>query len=158
MRASTGSAARFATPCSTAARKKGLPLQVPQVGSMFAVFFTATPVRDYATALSSDAKRFAQFFRACLEGGSTFRQAPTNGLPEHRARGCGHRPRLSDHDRCDRRSLVELAGLRPPRSWASRLHGSRGRNAGKDCAAPSAFDCVSAAVYSMRANLFCVCP
>jgi glutamate-1-semialdehyde 2,1-aminomutase len=52
-----------------AARKKGLPLQVPQVGSMFAVFFTATPVRDYATALSSDAKRFAQFFRACLEGG-----------------------------------------------------------------------------------------
>jgi glutamate-1-semialdehyde 2,1-aminomutase len=52
-----------------AARKKGLPLQVPQVGSMFAVFFTATPVRDYTTALKSDAKRFAQFFHACLDRG-----------------------------------------------------------------------------------------
>ena len=52
-----------------AARKKGLPLQVPQVGSMFAVFFTATPVRDYATALKSDAKLFAKFFHACLDRG-----------------------------------------------------------------------------------------
>jgi len=76
MRASTGSAARFATPCSTPPQE-GPAVAVPQVGSMFAVFFTATPVRDYATALSSDAKRFAQFFRACLEGGVYFRQAPT---------------------------------------------------------------------------------
>jgi glutamate-1-semialdehyde 2,1-aminomutase len=52
-----------------AARKKGLPLQVPQVGSMFAVFFTATPVRDYATALASDAKLFGRFFHGCLERG-----------------------------------------------------------------------------------------
>ena len=49
-----------------AARKKGLPLQV---GSMFAVFFTATPVRDYATALKSDTKLFAKFFHACLDHG-----------------------------------------------------------------------------------------
>ena len=52
-----------------AARRKGLPLQAPQVGSMFAVFFTATPVRDYATALKSDAKLFAKFFHACLDRG-----------------------------------------------------------------------------------------
>jgi glutamate-1-semialdehyde 2,1-aminomutase len=52
-----------------AARKKGLPVQVPQIGSMFAVFFTATPVRDYATALQSDVKRFAKFFHACLDRG-----------------------------------------------------------------------------------------
>ena len=52
-----------------AARRKGLPLQVPQVGSMFAVFFTAIPVRDYTTALTSDAKLYARFFRACLERG-----------------------------------------------------------------------------------------
>ena len=50
-----------------AARKKGLPLQVPQVGSMFAVFFTTTPVRDYASALASDAKLFARFFHSCLD-------------------------------------------------------------------------------------------
>jgi glutamate-1-semialdehyde 2,1-aminomutase len=52
-----------------AARQKGLPLQVPQVGSMFAVFFNAKPVRDYATALRSDAKLFARFFHGCLERG-----------------------------------------------------------------------------------------
>jgi glutamate-1-semialdehyde 2,1-aminomutase len=52
-----------------AARKKGLPLQVPQVGSMFAVFFTLGRVRDYATALKGDARLFARFFHACLERG-----------------------------------------------------------------------------------------
>jgi glutamate-1-semialdehyde 2,1-aminomutase len=52
-----------------AARKKGLPLQVPQVGSMFAVFFTATPVRDYTTALTSDAALFGRFFHGCLDRG-----------------------------------------------------------------------------------------
>jgi len=52
-----------------AAQAKGLPLQAPQVGSMFSLFFTPTPVRDYPTALTSDAKLFAKFFRACLDGG-----------------------------------------------------------------------------------------
>jgi glutamate-1-semialdehyde 2,1-aminomutase len=52
-----------------AAKKKGLPAQVPQVGSMFSLFFTRTPVRDYATALTSDAKLFAKFFHACLDRG-----------------------------------------------------------------------------------------
>jgi glutamate-1-semialdehyde 2,1-aminomutase len=52
-----------------ACRAKGLPVQVPQCGSMFSIFFTDTPVRDYATALKSDAKLFARFFRACLERG-----------------------------------------------------------------------------------------
>ena len=52
-----------------AAKSKGLPLQAPQVGSMFSLFFTPTPVRDYDTALTSDAKLFGRFFRACLDGG-----------------------------------------------------------------------------------------
>lgn len=50
-----------------AAKAKGLPVQVPQCGSMFSIFFTDTPVRDYATALKSDAKIFARFFHLCLE-------------------------------------------------------------------------------------------
>ncbi len=53
----------------TAAKAKGIPLQVPQVGSMFSLFFTATPVRDMASALTSDAKIYGRFFRACLDGG-----------------------------------------------------------------------------------------
>ena len=52
-----------------ATRAKGIPAQVPQCGSMFSIFFTATPVRDYATALTGDAKLFARFFRACLARG-----------------------------------------------------------------------------------------
>ena len=52
-----------------ACRTKGIAVQVPQCGSMFSIFFTATPVRDYATALTGDAKLFGRFFHRCLEGG-----------------------------------------------------------------------------------------
>jgi glutamate-1-semialdehyde 2,1-aminomutase len=52
-----------------AAKKKGLPVQVPQVGSMLSLFFTSLPVRDYATALTSDAKLYAKFFHTCLDRG-----------------------------------------------------------------------------------------
>jgi glutamate-1-semialdehyde 2,1-aminomutase len=52
-----------------AARAKGLPLQAPQVGSMFSLFFTATPVRDYASALTADPKIFGRLFHACLAQG-----------------------------------------------------------------------------------------
>ena len=52
-----------------AAKAKGLPLQAPQAGSMFSFFFTPTPVRDMATAMTSDAIIFGRFFHACLAGG-----------------------------------------------------------------------------------------
>jgi glutamate-1-semialdehyde 2,1-aminomutase len=52
-----------------ACKAKGLPVQVPQCGSMFSIFFSDTPVRDYATALKGDAKIFSRFFHAALEGG-----------------------------------------------------------------------------------------
>jgi glutamate-1-semialdehyde 2,1-aminomutase len=52
-----------------AARAKGLPLQVPQVGSMFSLFFSAAPVCNYAAALASEAALFPRLFRACLAQG-----------------------------------------------------------------------------------------
>ena len=52
-----------------AGRAKGLPLQVPQVGSMFSLFFCPAPVRDYAGALASDAALFPRLYRASLEKG-----------------------------------------------------------------------------------------
>ncbi len=52
-----------------AARAKGLPLQVPQIGSMFSFFFSASPVRNYESALASDAALFRQVFHACLAEG-----------------------------------------------------------------------------------------
>jgi len=53
----------------SAAQAKGLPVQVPQRGSMFSIFFNDAPVRDYATALRSDAKVFTRFFHGCLDRG-----------------------------------------------------------------------------------------
>ncbi len=52
-----------------ACNAKGIPAQVPQTGSMFSIFFTGTPVRDYAGALTGDAKVFARFFHGCLDAG-----------------------------------------------------------------------------------------
>lgn len=54
---------------AAAAKAKGLPLQTPQCGSMFSLFFNENPVRDMPTALASDAKLFGRFFRACIDGG-----------------------------------------------------------------------------------------
>jgi glutamate-1-semialdehyde 2,1-aminomutase len=50
----------------SAAAAKGLPVQVPQCGSMLSIFFTAAAVTDYATAVQTDAKIFARFFQTCL--------------------------------------------------------------------------------------------
>jgi glutamate-1-semialdehyde 2,1-aminomutase len=52
-----------------ACRAKGLAAQVPQTGSMFSIFFTPSPVRDYAGALTGDAMIFARFFHGCLDAG-----------------------------------------------------------------------------------------
>ncbi len=51
------------------AHKRGLPVQVNRLGGMFTLFFSSAPVRDYETALRSDAGRFARFYRAALAGG-----------------------------------------------------------------------------------------
>lgn len=52
-----------------ATRAKGIPATVPQTGSMFSLYLSAKPVRDYATALQTDAKLFGKLFHACLSKG-----------------------------------------------------------------------------------------
>jgi len=59
-----------------AAKTKGIPLQCPQRGAMFSLFFTATPVRDYTTALTGDAALFNRFFHACLNHGVYLAPSP----------------------------------------------------------------------------------
>jgi len=49
--------------------RKGLPLQIPQTGSMFSFFFTDKPVCDYAGALASDAGLFRRMFHTALDKG-----------------------------------------------------------------------------------------
>ncbi len=46
-----------------------LPLTQNRVGSMFTLFFTSTPVVDYATAKSTDARLFGRYFGEMLERG-----------------------------------------------------------------------------------------
>ncbi|MBT3638545.1 MAG: glutamate-1-semialdehyde 2,1-aminomutase [Opitutae bacterium] len=52
-----------------AAEKKGIALQVPQVGSMFCLFFSESPVGNFEQALATDADAFKKVFQACLANG-----------------------------------------------------------------------------------------
>lgn len=60
---------RIKSALDEAARAKGIALQTPQVGSMFALFFAAEPVVDFATATAGDASIFKSIFHYCLEHG-----------------------------------------------------------------------------------------
>lgn len=51
------------------AREHSIPLQVPQVGSMYCLFFSENPVCNYENALSSDAEIFKKLFQHCLKNG-----------------------------------------------------------------------------------------
>lgn len=52
-----------------AAREKSLALQVPQIGSMFAIFFAEKPVRNLHDATTSHTKHFKQLFKYALDHG-----------------------------------------------------------------------------------------
>jgi glutamate-1-semialdehyde 2,1-aminomutase len=49
--------------------KKGIPLRINRVGSMFTLFFTADAVIDFASASRSDTECFGRFFRGMLATG-----------------------------------------------------------------------------------------
>ncbi|MGQ9458431.1 MAG: aminotransferase class III-fold pyridoxal phosphate-dependent enzyme, partial [Anaerolineae bacterium] len=60
---------RWAQGLAARAEEAGVPLQVNAIGSMMTAFFSAEPVRDYASAKRADAARYARFFHAMLERG-----------------------------------------------------------------------------------------
>jgi glutamate-1-semialdehyde 2,1-aminomutase len=60
---------RLAAGLADAAREAGVALQINAVGSILTPFFTDRPVRDYASATSASADRYARFFRAMLRRG-----------------------------------------------------------------------------------------
>jgi glutamate-1-semialdehyde 2,1-aminomutase len=47
----------------------GIPAQINAIGSLATIFFASGPVRNYADAKRSDAKRYARFFREMLDRG-----------------------------------------------------------------------------------------
>jgi glutamate-1-semialdehyde 2,1-aminomutase len=52
-----------------AAQAAGLPFQFNRIGSMWTLFFTPTPVRDFESAKTADTKRFASFFWEMMDRG-----------------------------------------------------------------------------------------
>ncbi|MGC8548820.1 MAG: glutamate-1-semialdehyde 2,1-aminomutase [Acidobacteriaceae bacterium] len=62
-------AAAVANGVASAAAEAGIPLTTNRQGAMFTWFFTPDPVRDFATAESTDTKRFAAFHRGMLDRG-----------------------------------------------------------------------------------------
>ena len=62
-------AQRLAEGLRSALAESGIPGQVNIAGSLLTLFFADQPVRDYATARTADAARFAGFFREMLNRG-----------------------------------------------------------------------------------------
>jgi glutamate-1-semialdehyde 2,1-aminomutase len=61
--------ARLAAGLADAARDAGVALQVNAFGSLVTPFFTDRPVRDYASATSSDTALYARFFHGLIARG-----------------------------------------------------------------------------------------
>ena len=59
-----------------AAKAKGIPLQVPQVGSMFSLFFNAEKVRNYDQAIASNGDLYRKVFRYALDHGVYLAPSP----------------------------------------------------------------------------------
>lgn len=51
------------------AQEAGVEIQVNQAGTMFTIFFTSQPVRDWASAKSADTQQFGRFFQHMLQQG-----------------------------------------------------------------------------------------
>jgi glutamate-1-semialdehyde 2,1-aminomutase len=60
----------------SAANRKGIPLQVPQVGSMFALFFNPSLVRNYDQAIASNGDLYRKVFRYALDHGVYLAPSP----------------------------------------------------------------------------------
>jgi glutamate-1-semialdehyde 2,1-aminomutase len=52
-----------------AASKAGITIQLPNLGSMFTVFFARETAVDYDTALKADTELYAKFFHGMLSQG-----------------------------------------------------------------------------------------
>lgn len=55
-----------------AAGQAGVPVQINSIGSMFTVFFTESPVRNFETAKTCDTAKYARFFHSMLDQGVYF--------------------------------------------------------------------------------------
>lgn len=66
----------LATGLIEAAQRRGVEVTINRAGSMLTLFFGAGPVTDYASAVKSDARRYAAFFHAMLAQGILLPPSP----------------------------------------------------------------------------------
>jgi len=57
-----------------------VPAQVPRVGPLVGLFFSETPVTDYASAQKADGKRYTRFFHEMLDRGIYLAPSPFEAL------------------------------------------------------------------------------
>jgi glutamate-1-semialdehyde 2,1-aminomutase len=100
---------QFASDLGAAISAHGLEVDVPTVGPLLSIYFTATPISDYEGArVAATNGRYAQFFRAMLERSIAFAPSPYEVAF----------PSLAHSDR-DFDRTVEVAGI-VAKSLASR--------------------------------------
>lgn len=59
----------FVTELERILREKGVPVQIPHIASLFTVYFTNTPLRDFASVQTTDQKLFESFYKQMREQG-----------------------------------------------------------------------------------------
>jgi glutamate-1-semialdehyde 2,1-aminomutase len=55
---------------------RGIAVQIPRLASMFTVFFSASPVLDFASAKAADTASYARFFRHMRDNGVFLAPSP----------------------------------------------------------------------------------
>ena len=59
----------FVTELERILREKGVPVQIPHIASLFTVYFTNAPLRDFASVQTTDQKLFESFYKQMREQG-----------------------------------------------------------------------------------------
>lgn len=60
---------RLVSELTVAAARAGVAVQIPMLGSLFAILFTHSPIRDFDGVLASRKERYAQLFHLLLDAG-----------------------------------------------------------------------------------------
>jgi len=103
----------IAASITTAAGEAGIPIQGNRVGTMFSVFFTESPVRDWSAVRSASVERYASFFRGMLEHGVYCVPSPFEAAFVSSAHGAEEVVQIAD---AASRAFARMTGSRRRRS------------------------------------------
>jgi glutamate-1-semialdehyde 2,1-aminomutase len=102
---------------TSAAGEAGIPVQSNRVGTMFSIFFTEEPVRDWATVRRSNTEQYASFFRGMLEQGVYCAPSPFEAAFVSSAHRAAEIQQIAD---AARRTFDQMTGTRRRRPQSRR--------------------------------------